>query len=532
MTPLPRSDHRAVAAPPAPFLGPPNANQKLQPSASTSSSTLVPRKRALIGVRLSVATDESTSPARQREKGRLMAQMKDYQIVGYAEDLDVSATKLRPIDRPQLGDWMKNRHHEFDVMIFWKLDRIVRSPGDLSDMIRWCERYGKNLIFVDDTFDLSSDLGEAMAYMASVFARIEARKISARVADAHRFLKGTRRWAGGRPPYGYRIVPLDGGGKVLEIDPVASIIVREMYCWAITGVSQREMARRLNQRDEPTPRNWIRLQNGLPVTPAQWNPTSIGKILTSPACLGLKMTGGSTGFRRIVYDAQGDPVRAADAILTSDEWQLLQAVLGTARPTRKKRANEPYPYLGSVFCAQCGHVAYRQINRTGGTEYGYYRCGAPAGNSAKRCATAAPMDFVEEQFNSIIAQLFSTVEVAELIPTEAPLDHGETIESISRAMNDIRAEKDMGLYDYEGGNEEYIQRINGLAERRKSATQAAQLIPRTFRPTGSTFDSKWVGGDVASQRHLLLKSKVKVYICKNSLSFLFPEDLQKELVAA
>ncbi|MFD8478541.1 recombinase family protein [Kitasatospora sp. NPDC059673] len=491
-----------------------------------------PRKRALIGVRLSVATDESTSPARQREKGRLMAQMKDYEIVGYAEDLDVSATKFRPIDRPQLGDWMKNRHHEFDVMIFWKLDRIVRSPADLSDMIRWCDKHRKNLIFVDDTFDLSSDLGEAMAYMASVFARMEARKISARVTDAHRFLKGTRRWAGGRPPYGYRVVPLDSGGKVLEIDPVTSAIVREMYCWAITGVSQSEIARRLSQREVPTPRNWIRLQNGRAVTPARWNPASIGKILTSPACLGLKMTGGSTGFHRIVYDAQGEPVRAADAILTPDEWQLLQAVLGAARPNRKKRVNESYPYLGSAFCAKCGHMAYRWITRVGGTEYGYYRCGVTAGSSVKRCSTAAPMDFVEEQFNAIVTHLFSTVQVVEPVPSDAPLNNGQTVESISRAMRDIRAEKDMGLYEYEGGREEYLRRINGLAERRKAAAQAARVSPRTLLPTGSTFASEWASSDIAGQRQLLLKSKVRAYICRNSLSFLFPEDLRKELIAA
>ncbi|MFB7908366.1 recombinase family protein [Kitasatospora sp. NPDC056076] len=489
-----------------------------------------PRKRALIGVRLSVATDESTSPARQREKGRLMAQMKDYQIVGYAEDLDVSATKFRPVDRPQLGDWMKNRHHEFDVMIFWKLDRIVRSPADLSDMIRWCDEHRKNLIFVDDTFDLSSDLGEAMAYMASVFARMEAKKISARVADAHRFLKGTRRWAGGRPPYGYRVVPLEGGGKVLEIDPVTSAIVREMYCWAVTGVSLSEMARRLSQREVPTPRNWIRLQNGLPATPARWNPASIGKILTSPACLGLKMTGRSSGFHRIVYDAQGDPVQAADAILSPDEWQLLQGVLGAARPTRKKRVNESYPYLGSVFCAKCGHVAYRWINRVGQTEYGYYRCGVSA--AVKRCDTAAPMDFVEEQFNAIATHLFSTVQVVEPALSDVPLDNSDTVESISRAMKDIRAEKDMGLYDYEGGREEYLRRINGLAERRKTAAQAARVSPRNLLPTGSTFASEWASSDIAGQRQLLLKSKVRAYICRNSISFLFPEDLQKELVAA
>ncbi|MEU4297787.1 hypothetical protein [Kitasatospora aureofaciens] len=142
------------------------------------------------------------------------------------------------------------------------------------------------------------------------------------------------------------------------------------------------------------------------------------------------------------------------------------------------------------------------------------------------------MYYVEEQFSAIVAQLFSTVQVVEPVPCEAPPERYETAESISRAMSDIRAEKDMGLYEYEGGHGEYLQRINSLAERRKSVAQALQPKPRALRPTGSTFASQWDDSDVASRRRLLLKSKVKAYVAKNTLSFLFPDDLEKELTAA
>lgn len=115
---------------------------------------------------------------------------------------------------------------------------------------------------------------------------------------------------------------------------------------------------------------------------------------------------------------------------------------------------------------------------------------------------------------------FTTGYGRELTPQEPPLDNGDTVESTSRAMKDIRAEKDMGLYEYEGGREECLRRISGLAERPKTAAQAARVSPRALLPTGSTFASEWASSDIAGQRQLLLKSKVRACICRNSLSSL------------
>ncbi|MFQ6230236.1 recombinase family protein [Nocardia sp. NPDC002869] len=68
-------------------------------------------------------TDESTLPARQVERGRNAMRARGWIEAGVATDLDVSATKYSPFDRPELGDWLKNRHHEFDAIVVWRLDR-------------------------------------------------------------------------------------------------------------------------------------------------------------------------------------------------------------------------------------------------------------------------------------------------------------------------------------------------------------------------------------------------------------------------
>ena len=83
-------------------------------------------QRALIAVRLSRVTDATTSPERQLSTCRELCKQRGYEVVGVAEGLDVSAGSTSPFERPRLGDWLKNRLGEFDVIVFFRMDRIVR----------------------------------------------------------------------------------------------------------------------------------------------------------------------------------------------------------------------------------------------------------------------------------------------------------------------------------------------------------------------------------------------------------------------
>ncbi|MDT5021501.1 MAG: site-specific recombinase, partial [Mycobacterium sp.] len=89
--------------------------------------------RALIIIRLSRVTDATTSPERQLQTCRELCDQRGYEVVGVAEDLDVSAGSTTPFDRPQIGDWLTNRLGEFDVLVFYRMDRLVRRLLDLAD---------------------------------------------------------------------------------------------------------------------------------------------------------------------------------------------------------------------------------------------------------------------------------------------------------------------------------------------------------------------------------------------------------------
>ena len=84
--------------------------------------------RLLSVIRLSVDTDESTSPERQRAKNQAYADLNDHTIIGEAQDLDVSARKVDPWKRPGLGPWLNDagRRAEWDGLIF---SSKTASPG-------------------------------------------------------------------------------------------------------------------------------------------------------------------------------------------------------------------------------------------------------------------------------------------------------------------------------------------------------------------------------------------------------------------
>ncbi|PPS69038.1 MULTISPECIES: recombinase family protein [Streptomyces] len=104
--------------------------------------------RVLVALRISCLTDESTSLERQLADARAYiakkaAQGLNWVEVGVARDAHVSAKKQHPMDRAELGHWLRERAPEFDLILFWKLDRFIRKVIDMQDMLRWAKGHGK-----------------------------------------------------------------------------------------------------------------------------------------------------------------------------------------------------------------------------------------------------------------------------------------------------------------------------------------------------------------------------------------------------
>lgn len=63
-------------------------------------------------------------------------------------DLDVSASKTSPWERPQLPRWLSNPQ-AYDALVFWRFDRAIRSMGHMYALANSAREHRKVLIFAE-----------------------------------------------------------------------------------------------------------------------------------------------------------------------------------------------------------------------------------------------------------------------------------------------------------------------------------------------------------------------------------------------
>ncbi|MFI6700075.1 recombinase family protein [Streptomyces sp. NPDC050509] len=142
-------------------------------------------------------TDETTSPKRQREAGDIAAERLGAEVVGYAEDLDVSASKTTPFERPELGEWPA-RPDDHDVITWWRLDRAVRFMADMAVLARQAKQHGKRLIFAEGPGgaslepDMTSITSKLIIMLLAFAAQMESQAIKEPVTGANAALRA--RW--------------------------------------------------------------------------------------------------------------------------------------------------------------------------------------------------------------------------------------------------------------------------------------------------------------------------------------------------
>ncbi|MET9729417.1 recombinase family protein [Streptomyces sp. NPDC006458] len=322
--------------------------------------------RALLSIRLSVLTDETTSPVRQELDLRRLALERGRRVVGVASDLNVSATKVPPWKRKELGDWLNNRAPEFDEILFWKLDRFVRRLTDLSAMIDWCLKYGKNLLSKHDSIDLTTTAGKIMVTLIGGIAEIEAANTSTRVASLWDYAKTQTDWVVGKPAYGYDTAENEDGRVVLVIDRDAH---RALH-WC----------RRAALRPKPASASRMaRVLIRAGVCGPGLTTSTMLRRLRNPGLMGYRVEENKTGGVRrskIVPGNDGRPIRVADPIFTKEEFESLQAALdrrGKNQPTRAPGGATKF--LGVLLCYDCDANMMVQKTTHKGRSYEYLRCG-------------------------------------------------------------------------------------------------------------------------------------------------------------
>ncbi|MFE4257524.1 recombinase family protein [Streptomyces sp. NPDC056883] len=440
-------------------------------------------------------------------------------------------------DRDGMGPWTADLFHTWDEIWVTKLDRSSRDQEDFLIFNFRLRKAGKKMVILNDpSFAFNTPMDVAMAAMKSMTPEEERRAIIERLQDSHDRRKQTAAFQANIPPYGYtteyRVIDTPQGPKkrkVLVPFPHMVKIVKLMREWYMTDdeMTESEVVRRLNDMGELTSGDWVRVHNGrkpgerinpkegVEYLPEMWQRHSVVRILTSLHLLGVKMTGSGTKAdpRRPLYNPDGTYFRPYEAILTDEEFESLQAVLGarSSRTTGNASRGHPSRLKGVNWCIICHRQARIQRNRKRGKVYEYYRC---TGNSARQippCSKVAmPADRVETYLSATFLE-----EEGESRDRKRHWDPGEDHTARIKELNVAVANLGETVAKVPAGPAQDIL-IRQLTEHNDELVALSKLPQRApgwvYEEDGKTFGELWPSMDWEARRKLLIKRGVKFYI--------------------
>lgn len=441
-------------------------------------------KRALVVVRLSRVTEESTSPLRQREACLELCGQRGYEVVGTAEDLDISAGKTSPFDRPQLGDWLANRRGEFDVLVTFRMDRIVRRLLDLADLIRWCQGNSVSLVSATETFlDLDSAFGDIIALLVAKTAEMELASISERNKSAAQHNMRQGKYRGGPPPWGYTTEKIDGEWRFIQDDEQVTVI-NEVVRHVLDGKPLRQVAADLTDRAVLTPRDRVNQLKGRPIQGYQWHSAKLREMLASKSLLGHVVTSNGS-----IRNDDGSPVIRAVPILERDVFERVQVELAGRENRKEPTKRSTSLLLRVIFCGVCSKPAYKLKGGKGRQDR--YRCASAQYKTTCGNRTVTIDDAEEILTDAVLSVLGGKYRRDKV--WDAGSDHAAELAELEDTLGDLTDQLGVGSFRRGTRQRERLDaRIAELARRQAELTaQASKPAGWTWVPTDELFGDWW-----------------------------------------
>ncbi len=448
--------------------------------------------RILGRLRLSRSTESSTSIERQREIIQQWADMNDHTMVGWASDLDISGS-VDPFETPQLGDWLNNRAPEFEAIACWKLDRLSRNTINLNKLFGWCLEHDKTVVSCSESIDLSTPVGRLLANVIGFLAEGELESIRDRARSSRAKLRDLGRWSGGKVPYGYTAVALDGGGWKLVVDRESGEVVRRIVDEFLAGRPLAHIAERLNADGIP-PSEVYRGRSG----DAAWHVSSIRNKLRSKSLLGYVHHQGET-----IRDDSGAPIVYADPLVSLDEWHRVQAVLDTNQSHRTGAKPVKGLLTGLLVCSFCEAPMYFQPSKARGKLYRYYQC-------ASRKHTALSADELEELVEDEFLEAFGDDPVRERVWVPGDSHEAELSEAIT-AFDELSAAA--GRMTSVTARQRLQRQLEALDAKIADLESAPLREARyEYQETGQTYRQVWEDLDPPGKAAQLAKSGITLKV--------------------
>jgi site-specific DNA recombinase len=175
-------------------------------------------------------------------------------------------------DRPKFQVMMKKvTERRFDVLVFWRLDRLCRSLVDLVNTERELRRFGVSLYSITERIDTTTSVGRFNFRNLASAAELERDLIRERVKMGKEAMARKHKWPNKKSPLGYEVAE----DQRLVIKEDEAHIVRRIFSRYIELRSMARVAYELN-------REGILTKAGM-----RWSARAIKKILDNEIYVGI-----------------------------------------------------------------------------------------------------------------------------------------------------------------------------------------------------------------------------------------------------
>lgn len=305
-----------------------------------TNPTAVRAPRFAVYLRISKDPDGTQdATARQLKDCRTYAKLHRLKIVETFEDVDLSAYR-RGVVRPGYEAMLEGlRSGQFDGVLVWRLDRLVRRTVEFSRFWTICEQAGAELRSVTQSIDTTDPVGRLVVSILVAFAEMESATTSARlVAKEDHMAHEGRHKSTGRKVYGL-------SADWSKLDRAEAKVIREIADRLLAGESPSSIANGLNARGVPGPAG------------GRWNRAGVAALMRQPRLFGKREHHGE-----IVADGNWPPI--LDEATGLRVRQLLTSRRGTGHDSRRR-----YLLSGILRCEKCGARMKAQHSASTGGRY-------------------------------------------------------------------------------------------------------------------------------------------------------------------
>ena len=375
----------------------------------------------------------------------------------------------------------------FQEILVWKFSRFTRKREHAVAFKSMLRRRGIRVTSITEHAD-DTPTGKLMEAIIESVDEFYSENLAQEVTRGMREAASRGFWVTSRPPYGYKRVKVQDGGKerpTLVLNPPVDDIVRRIFDMAVNGKSVLDITRVLNDEG-------ISTTNGKP-----WLKTTVHRLLNNEAYTGTLVWGQNA-------KDGGEPVRvegAHPAIITRDEFQYVQRLLKSRAPknVNPRRVSSPY-ILSSLLNFELCNVSMSGAEAKGG-RYSYYVCQSKIKKGTETCETPRlnARDFertIIEQLRSHILTESNIRELVKLVDEEMDglaREQGQKLESAEHELVQVTQALDRIWRMVETTDLEMsdaAERIREHKRRKEQLEVAAETARRTLADRRQLLDSE------------------------------------------